>query len=330
LFTNAAKFLVFHQVAEKRRADILRARYEPYTTIQEIIMSAIAATGSISSYSAVAQLLTEGLSNPAATNGTPEIGLTAASAANTSPDNPTDTVDLSDHAKAVLAQAQKDQVLSNELQALVQSNRTSRGTDKNSISGQSAGSPSTSGQVADNVMQEFDRLTGQTTAASTGQTDDTPPASTNGWGSVFPGVFVPTKSMSTSLTLGGFTVSVQSDPSRLSSEIDVSGNGVSTWSKHFWPSDMASGGSGSPPGISVSIGANPNNSTEDIVTITQNEAKATTESASSSTTGSATAAAVSARSSSITFVINYATGQITAAQSSETVSALSASQTLHG
>lgn len=291
-------------------------------------MSAIAATASSSGYSAVAQLLTAGLSDSVATSGIPQIGLTAGSAANTSPANPTDTVDLSDHAKAVLAQAQKDQVLSSELQSFVQSNRNSGGMDKNFILGQSTQSPSTSGQVADNVMQEFDRLTGQTTAASTGQTGDDQASSASGWGSIFPGVFVPTKSMSTSVTLGGFTVSVQSDPSRLYSEVAVSGNGVSTFSKHFWPSDMAGGGSGSPPGISVSIGANPNNSAEDIVTITQNEATATSESVSSSTKGSATAAAVSARSSSITFVINYATGEITAAQSSETVSALS--QTLRG
>jgi len=294
-------------------------------------MSAIAATSSASSYSAVAQLLANGLSSTAAANGIPQIGqATNSNSSGTSSGGPTDSVDLSDHAKAVLAQAQKDQVLANELQAFVQSNRSSGGTAKNSISGQSTQSQSTSGQVADNVMQEFDQLTGQTTAASTGQTGDNQPSSADGWGSIFPGVFVPTKSMSRSVTLGGFTVSVQSDPSRLYSEVDVSGNGVSTWSKHFWPSDGASGGSASPPGISVSIGSNPNNSAEDLVTITQNEATATSESASSSSKGSAAVAAVSARSSSITFVINYATGQITAAQSSETVSALSASQALRG
>jgi hypothetical protein len=294
-------------------------------------MSAIAATSSASSYSSVAQLLANGLSSTAAANGIPQVGqATNSNSSGTSSGGPTDSVDLSDHAKAVLAQAQKDAVLASELQTFVQSNRTSGDAGKNSNSGQSAQSPSTSGQATDNVMQEFDQLTGQTTAASTGQTGDSQPSSANGWGAVFPGVFVPTKSISTSVTLGGFTVSVQSDPSRLYSEVAVSGNGVSTWSKHFWPSDGGSGGSALPPGISVSIGSNPNNSAEDLVTITQNEATATTESASSSTKGSATAAAVSARSSSITFAINYATGQITAAQSSEAVSALSVSQTLRG
>lgn len=281
-------------------------------------MSAIAATSSSADYSAIASLLNSGLSSPAGP--APQAAQSSASPSS----GPSDSVDLSDHAKAVLAQAQKDLVLANELQAFVQSNRSSGGTGKNSISGLSTQSPSTPGQVADNVMQAFHQLTGQTTAVSTGQTGDNQPSSADGWGSsIFPDVFVPTKSMSTSVTLDGFTVSVQSDPSRLYSEVAVSGNGVSTFSKHFWPSDMASGGSASPPGISVSIGSNPNNSAEDIVTITQNQATATSASASSSTKGSATVAAVSAQSSSITFVINYATGQITAAQSSETVSALS-------
>ena len=293
-------------------------------------MSTIAATASSSGYSAVAQLLANGLSNTGSPSDNPQIGQNGSSNSSSTSSGPTDTVDLSDHAKAVLAQAQKDQVLAGQLQELVQSNKNPDGSGKNSISGQSTQSPSTPGQAADNVMQAFDQLTGQTTAASTGQTGDNQASSADGWGSIFPDAFVPTKSMSTSLTLGGFTVSVQSDPSRLYSEVAVSGNGVSTWSKHFWPSDMASGGSGSPPGISVSIGSNPNNSAEDLVTITQNEATATSESASSSTKGSATAAAVSARSSSITFAINYATGQITAAQSSEAVSALSVSQTLRG
>jgi hypothetical protein len=293
-------------------------------------MSAIAATSSASSYSAVVQLLSSGLSGTAAANGIPQSGqATNSNSSGTSSGGPTDSVDLSDHAKAVLAQAQKDQVLANQLQAFVQSNRSASGTGKNSISGQSTQSPSTPGQAADSVMQEFDRLTGQTTPASADQTADNQASSASGWNSVFPGVFVPTKSMSTSVTLGGFTVSVQSDPSRLYSEVAVSGNGVSTFSKHFWPSDMAGGGSASPPGISVSIGANPNNSAEDIVTITQDQATATSASASSSK-GSAAIAAVSAQSSSMTFVINYATGEITAAQSSESVSARSASQTLGG
>ena len=305
-------------------------------------MSVIAAAGSSASYSAIAQLLADSVSN-VATGAARQIGQAGnlASSDSTS-SSPTDSVDLSDRAKATLAQAQKNQVAADQLQAFVQSHRNSGGTGKNSSPGQSTQSQSTPGQGAGDVMQEFDQLTGQTTAVSTtlqtdggsfgtGQSGDNQASSADSWGSsIFPDAFVPTRHMSTSVTLGGFTVSVQSDPSRLYSQVDVSGNGVSAWSKHFWPSDGASGGSASPDGISVSIGSNPNNSAEDLVTITQNEATATSASVSSSTKGSAAVAAVSARSSSITFVINYATGQISAAQSSETVSALSASRTLGG
>src|ERR1700743_2674684 len=107
-------------------------------------MSAIAATSSASSYSAVAQLLTAGLSSAAAANGILQIGqATNSNSSGTSSGGPTDSVDLSDHAKAVLAQAQNDQVLSNELQAFLQSNRSTGGTGKNFISGPSTQSPST-------------------------------------------------------------------------------------------------------------------------------------------------------------------------------------------
>src|ERR1700761_9080368 len=178
-------------------------------------MSILAAAASSSSYSAVAQLLAGGA---ATTPGIPPIGQAAGSDPGTS-SNPTDTVDLSDRAKAVLAQAQKDQVLAQQLQTFVESNRPSGGAGKNSASGSSAQGSSTSGQGTGDVMQEFYQLTGQTTAASTdsgssdtGQTDSVAQSFDN---AVFPGVFVPTKRMATSLTVGGFTVSVQSDPSRL-------------------------------------------------------------------------------------------------------------------
>src|ERR1700743_3431686 len=131
-------------------------------------MSVIAATASSSSYSAVAQLLTDGLSNAAAA--ATQSGQAAGSAADTSSGNPTDTVDLSDRAKAVLAQAQKDQVLADQLQQLVQSNRS--GAGKSSTSDQSPPSASTSGQAADTVIQAFDRLTGQTDVASASQQTD--------------------------------------------------------------------------------------------------------------------------------------------------------------
>jgi CMP-N-acetylneuraminic acid synthetase len=115
-------------------------------------MTAIAATGSSSGYSAVAQLLADGLSNKASASGLPQIGQAGSSnASSASSSNPADSVDLSDHAKALLAQAQKDQVLASDLQTLLQSARNSKG----------ASDTSASSQAAADGTQVFDQLTGK-------------------------------------------------------------------------------------------------------------------------------------------------------------------------
>jgi hypothetical protein len=107
-------------------------------------MSAISATGSSASYSAIAQLLADDLSNTATAGAGPQIGQASSAGSSASTSRaPTDSVDLSDHAKAVLAQAQRDQVAASELQALVQSNRNSGGA------------------AASGITQTFNQLTGQ-------------------------------------------------------------------------------------------------------------------------------------------------------------------------
>src|ERR1700761_1972384 len=90
-------------------------------------MSAIAPTGSTADYSAIASLLNSGFSSQA--TDTPQVGQGGDPASSPSP---TDSVDLSDHAKAVLAQAQQDQVLAGKLQALVQSNKNPVGSQSQS------------------------------------------------------------------------------------------------------------------------------------------------------------------------------------------------------
>ena len=90
-------------------------------------MSAIAPTGSTADYSAIASLLNSGFSSQA--TDTPQAGQGSDPASSPSP---TDSVDLSDHAKAVLAQAQQDQVLASKLQALVQSNKNPVGSQSQS------------------------------------------------------------------------------------------------------------------------------------------------------------------------------------------------------
>jgi hypothetical protein len=81
-----------------------------------------------------------------------------------------------------------------------------------------------------------------------------------------------------------------------------------------------------PPGVEIGDqnGLN-NNEAEDAIMITQNVATASSASASSSSTGSISTSSVNAQSSSITFQVNYATGQIGVQRSAASVSARSTS-----
>jgi hypothetical protein len=73
-----------------------------------------------------------------------------------------------------------------------------------------------------------------------------------------------------------------------------------------------------------------NNEAVESVTITRNVAEASSASISSSSAGSASASSVSAQSSSVTFLLNYATGQISARETALSVSAQAAQITPPG
>lgn len=107
-------------------------------------MSAIASTGSSSGYSAVAQLLANSVSA-----GLPQSNQPSAPGTS-SPTASSDSLTLSDHAKAVLAQAKADKVAADALQAFLQSARNPNGS--NSKSAQES-SP-------DDGTKIFDELTG--------------------------------------------------------------------------------------------------------------------------------------------------------------------------
>jgi hypothetical protein len=124
-----------------------------------IAMSAIAATGSSSSYSAVAQLLANSLSS--ATPGISQTGQSTTSGSGTPTSGSSDSLDLSDHAKAILARAKTDQVAADELQTFLQAARNPNGTGGTSASSQASG---------DNGTQIFDQLTGQTQSQSANTT----------------------------------------------------------------------------------------------------------------------------------------------------------------
>jgi hypothetical protein len=300
-----------------------------------IAMSAIAATGSSNALNAGAQILGNGASS--ATSGIPQIGeATVPASSAPSTNNPTDSLDLSDHAKAALAgaatdtpsdqakaavaaKAQSDQAAADRLQAYVEAHRVTgtKTTATDSLQSifdtsiQPTGTqpadaqPTTGGSKVEAIVAQI------TTIADANQP---PPFQT----------FTPTKSLSNSVTVDGFTLTLDTNASTQFYGVELSGNGVQAFNKHFGPSDGAGGGTALPSGIETSFGIpNSNNEALDAITVTQNIATASSASISSSSAGSVSTSSVNAQSSSITFLVNYATGQIGVEQSAASVSAQS-------
>jgi hypothetical protein len=125
------------------------------------------------------------------------------------------------------------------------------------------------------------------------------------------------------VTFDGYTLTVDTNAGTQFYGTELSGNGTQVYDKHFAPSDEAGGGTGAPPGVAISSAIVDNNEALDAITITQNTATASSASISSSSAGSISTSSVNAQSSSITFLVNYATGQISVAGSAASVSAQS-------
>jgi hypothetical protein len=121
-------------------------------------MSAIASPASSSNLSAVAQFLANSVSTAAAA--TPQTSPSSSETPAAASSNLSDSLDLSDHAKATLARAQQDQIAADKLQAFLQSARDSKGAGNSSSPSQ--GSNQSSNQAPNNVTKAFDQLTGQT------------------------------------------------------------------------------------------------------------------------------------------------------------------------
>ncbi len=135
--------------------------------------------------------------------------------------------------------------------------------------------------------------------------------------------FTPTKSLSSSLTFDGYTLTADTNASTQFYGVELTGNGTDVFDKHFGPSDEAGGGTGALPGTSVSTAMVDNNEALEAVTVTQNIATASASTVSSSA-GSASTSSVNALSSSITFLVNYATGAISVEQTAASASAQAA------
>ena len=276
-------------------------------------MSTIAATNSVATDNLLALLRSSSATSPDASPSA--TGAPASPGTSSVHAGPVTVVDLSDSAKATLAKAKWDQVAADRLQSFVEAHR---------VNGNATGSKTAETDSLQNILDanaqpavtqtttgssKIEAIVAQiTTAAAT----EPQPFQT----------FTPTKSLSNSVTYGGFTLTLATNASTQYYGIELSGDGVQAFNKHFGPSAGAGGSDGLPPGVGISIGTNGNNEGEDAITITRNVATATSA-ASSSSAGSISTSSLDAQSSSITFLVNYATGQISVAQSSAALSARS-------
>jgi hypothetical protein len=145
--------------------------------------------------------------------------------------------------------------------------------------------------------------------------------------------FTPTRSIfSNSATADGYTLTLNTNANTQFYGVTVTGNGAQFADDHFGPDHGVSTNNAQlPPGVEIDdqLGLN-NNEAEDAIMITQNVATASSASTSSSSTGSNSTSSVNAESLSITFEVNYATGQINVQQSAASVSARSSSASAPG
>jgi hypothetical protein len=258
----------------------------------------------------------------------------SSTAPSTSGSGPATVVTLSDQAKAAAAKAQSDQVAADRLQAYV--NRVQDNAAAQRVNGAGAKTATT-----DSLQSILDT---NNQPAGTSSTDAQPATGSSKVAAIVAQIhtladanepppfqpFVPTKSLSNSLTVDGFTLTVDTNASTQFYGTALSGNGTLVLDKHFGQCDEAGGGTGAASGVSISTAEVDNNEALHAVTVTRNTATASSASISSSSAGSISTSSVNAQSSSITFLVNYATGQISAEGSAASVSAQSSAASAPG
>ncbi len=269
-------------------------------------MTAISTTASSIGVS-LTQLLSDdsnGLSTPATTDTTSDASSSEGSGGGS---GPAAYFTLSDQAKANLA-------ATNRLDAYVAAYRNS-----SAVSG------------ATNAVDSLLGFTPPTTSGLNSKTTTLQiPVIANGNESQPFQTFSPTQTISKTVTYDGYTLSLNADAGTKWYGIELNGNGIQAYDKHFGTSDQASGASGVTPGTEVSTGIVDNNEALDEITVTRNAATASSASVSSSTGASASTSSASAQSSSITFLVNYATGAISVEKLATSVSTQSNQTTLPG
>jgi hypothetical protein len=252
---------------------------------------------------ALAQLISS--EPPVATSANPA---SSSAATSTGTSGAATFVTLSDQAKAAAAaKALSDQTAADNLQAYVEAHRVTGNGDGTQTTGTPpADAQPTTGSKVEAIVAQIKALA---------DANEPPPFQS----------FTPTKSLSNSLTVDGYTLTLDTNAGTQFYGVGVTGNGAQFYDKHFGPSDGATGDDGALP-AGVEIGDQVclnNNEALDAITITQNTATASSASISSSSAGSISTSSVSAQSSSITFLVNYATGQISVEGAAASVSAQS-------
>jgi hypothetical protein len=175
----------------------------------------------------LAQLISGGALTPAATGTEPASSSTMAS---TDSSGPATFVTLSDQAKAAAAaKAESGQTAAENLQAYVEAHRVN-GAGTQTTDTQPADTQPTSGSKVEAIVAQIKTLA---------DANEPPPFQ----------AFTPTKSISNSVTVDGFTLTIETNASTQFYGTELSGDGTQVYDKHFGPSDEAGGGTGAAPAL---------------------------------------------------------------------------------
>lgn len=214
-------------------------------------------------------------------------------------------VDLSDHAKTILAKAQTDQVAADSLQAFIDAHRAGK-PDNTSNKGGTDNTPKSS---ASTVVETYQRLT-----AATAVTVD-------------PQALAPVDpkvSFHNSLQIDGFSISVSADASTGAFKTSVYGpQGMYADDQRFGRNGEVGGGS-VPNGVGMMSAQTADN--KEIITFYSTDVSAESVSASSDA-GTLSASSVSAHSWSRSFAIDFNTGAISTTENDLTLTAITGSYT---
>ncbi|MDB5513698.1 MAG: hypothetical protein JWQ17_456 [Tardiphaga sp.] len=267
-------------------------------------MSAIKAANSPDNQ-AIASFLRSNSTASAATPPTDSTKPDTASDTASGADEAATVVDLSDHAKTILAKAQTDQVAADSLQAFIDAHRAGK-TDNTSSK---SDADTSSKNSASKVVETYQRLT----AATVVTVDPQALAPVN-----------PKISFHNSLQIDGFSISVSADASTGAFKTSVYGpGGISADHVRFGRNGEVGGGS-VPNGVGMMDAQTAGN--KEYITFYSTDFSAESLTASSDA-GTVSASSVSAHAWSKTFAIDFNTGAISTTENDLTLTATTAGYT---